>query len=79
MWDLLNYPTTQAVVGIGLILVVTYFGFQVLAGLRPSIRKADTSETDLVSGFEEMRREGDINAQELRNIKAVLGRNPPKS
>ena len=79
MWSLLNHPSTQSVLGVGLVLVTAYLGVQVLRSLRPSISKADTSQTDLAGGFEEMQREGDINAQELRNIKAVLERNPPRS
>lgn len=73
-----SHPVMQAVIGIGLVFVSAYLGVLVIKSLRPSTPKADTSQTDLAGGFEEMRREGDINAQELRNIKAVLERNPPK-
>jgi hypothetical protein len=65
--------------GIGTVLLIAYFGIRVTNALRPSSIKADTSQTDLARGFEEMQREGDINAHELRNIKAVLERNPPRS
>jgi len=79
MWALLNHPSTQAAFGIGMVFVIAYFGIRVTKSLRPSTIKADTSQSELARGFEEMRREGDINAQELRNIKAVLERNPPRS
>lgn len=79
MWSLWNHPSTQAVLAAGLVLVAAFLGVRVLRSLRPSISKADTSQTSLTGGFEEMQREGDINALELRNIKAVLERNPPRS
>ena len=79
MWDLLGHPTVRAVLLIGFVLVVAYIGFQVVFALRPNSSIADTSPTELGSEFEEMRSGGDINEEELRNIKAVLGRDRPKS
>jgi hypothetical protein len=79
MWDLLGHPTVRAVLVIGFVLVVAYFGFQVIFALRPNTSTADTSPTDLLSDFEEMQSGGDINEEELRNIKSVLGRDRQQS
>ena len=79
MGDWLRHPATQTVLGIGVVLVASYYGFRILMALRPSTSKADTSATDLVGDFEEMQTAGDISAEELRNIRAVLGRNQQQS
>ena len=78
MWDLLDIPVVQAILGVTLLLVAIYVGYRVIVALRPSTSKADTSVHDLLNDFEEMQLEGDINAQELRSIKALLGNSQQK-
>ena len=74
MWDLLSQPVVQAVLAVAFLLVALMVGYQVLVGLRPSTCKADTSVEELAHNFEEMRHDGEIDDQELRKIKAVLGK-----
>jgi hypothetical protein len=79
MWDLLAHPTVRSVLVVVVVLVVAYIGFQVLFALRPKTSIADINPTELMTDFEEMQSGGDINEEELRNIKAVLGRNHHKT
>lgn len=76
MWELLDHPTVRAVLVLGVVLLIAYFGFQVIFALRPNTSTSHTNPTDLASEFEEMRSGGDISDEELRNIKSVLGRDP---
>lgn len=72
MTDWLSLPTLQAVVGVVLLLAVIYGGLQAILALRPSTCKVDTCVDHLAQNFEEMRLEGDISDEELRNIRSVL-------
>ncbi len=74
MWDWLSLPALQAVVAVVLLLAVIYSGLQALLALRPSTCKVVTNVEHLAQNFEEMRLEGDISDEELRNIKSVLGK-----
>ncbi len=74
MWDWLSLPAVQAVMGVVLLLAILYGGVQAILALRPSTCKVDTNVEYLAENFEEMRLEGDISDQELRNIKSVLGK-----
>ncbi len=74
MADWLSLPTLQAVVGVVLLLAAIYGGLQATLALRPSTCKVDTCVDHLAQNFEEMRLEGDISDEELRNIKSVLGK-----
>ena len=65
----------EAVIVVAIVLAVAYVGFRYLSYLRPKTSKDDTSPTDLLSDLEELRSGGDISEEELRSIKAVLGRN----
>jgi hypothetical protein len=78
MWDLLGHTYVRVVLVSAAVLVVAYAGLRVVLALRPKTSIDDTSPTDLMSDFEEMRSGGDINEEELRNIKAVLGRDRHK-
>lgn len=75
MWDLLAQPTVRSIIVVVIVLVVAYIGIQVLFALRPKTSTADINPTGLMTDFEEMQSAGDINEEELRNIRAVLGRN----
>lgn len=74
MWELLSQPTVQAILAVAVLLVVVAVGYQVVVHLRPTTIKADTSVDHLAQNFEEMQLGGDIDADELRKIKAVLGK-----
>jgi uncharacterized membrane protein len=78
MLDLLNQPTVQAALGVAGLLIVIFVSYHVIVALRPSTSKDDMSDRDLASDFEEMRLGGDIDEQELRSIRAVLGRTQSK-
>ncbi len=74
MWELLSQPVVQVVLAVAFLLTAVYVGIGILARLRPSTHKADTSVEHLAENFEEMQLEGDISEAELRRIKSVLGR-----
>lgn len=74
MWEVLSPHAVQAILAILGLMVVVFVGFQVLTALRPSTSKADTSPPSLGQDFEEMYLEGDVDAEELRRIKTVLGK-----
>ncbi|MBX3423762.1 MAG: hypothetical protein KF752_19575 [Pirellulaceae bacterium] len=74
MRDFLNALSVRAALGFGLVFVLAYFGIRLIVLVRRSITTGDTSQTDLAAEFQEMRGTGDISAEELRNIQAVLGR-----
>jgi len=72
MWDLLSQTKVQAALGTVSLLLVLFVAYRVIEALRPATSKDDTIDRDLGQDFEEMRLGGDINAEELRSIKAVL-------
>lgn len=74
MWDLLSRPAVQALLGLAVVMIAVYFAYRVIMSLRPSDSKADMSDLDLAKDFEEMRLGGDINEEELRSIKTVIGK-----
>lgn len=78
MWDLLAHPTARSILMVVVVLVAAYVAIQLLLALRPKTSIGDINPTELMTDFEEMRSGGDINEEELRNIKAVLGRNQHK-
>ncbi len=78
MWELLQQPVAQALLSMAGLLIVVYGAYRVIEALRPSTCKADISDRDLAHDFEEMRREGDINEEELRSIRAVIGKTQGK-
>jgi hypothetical protein len=59
------------------LLVMLVLAVAVVRRLRDSIRSDKVGEADLLTNFQEMRREGDINDAEFRNIRAVLGSKRP--
>lgn len=72
MWDLLSQTKVQAALGTVSLLLVLFVAYRVIEALRPATSKDDTIDRDLGQDFEEMRLGGDINAEELRSIRAVL-------
>ena len=78
MSDFLGQPSVQALLSVAGLLVMVYGAYRVIEALRPSTSKADISDRDLASDFEEMRLEGDIDEEELRSIRAVIGKTQGK-
>ena len=74
MWELLTIPTVQAAAAVLVMSAAVFVGWQVALALRPATSKADTSVDDLAQNFEEMQLGGDISCEELRTIRAVLGK-----
>ncbi len=72
MLDLLSRSYVQAglsVLGLMIVSLVAYF---ILSRLRDLSSDDRSLTTDLMKNFEEMRREGDINEKEFRNIQSLL-------
>src|SRR5687768_1810113 len=57
----------------GILLVMLVIAAMVVRRLRDSAKGDRPTSGDLLSNFQEMRREGDIDDAEFRNIKSVLG------
>jgi hypothetical protein len=57
----------------GILLVMLVIAAMVVRRLRDSAKGDRQISGDLLSNFQEMRREGDIDDAEFRNIKSVLG------
>jgi hypothetical protein len=74
MWEWLSMPAVQAAAAIAIVSAAVYIGLRVALALRPATSKADTNVEELAQNFEEMRLEGDISPEELRTIRAVLGK-----
>lgn len=72
VWELLSHPALQAILGVLVLMAVSFIAYQALAKLRGS-NKEDGQLTDLLQkNFEEMRSEGDISEAEFRKISASL-------
>jgi hypothetical protein len=72
MSAVLGHPAVPAVVSVAVLLIVAAISLHVLRRVRRATNIDHTSAVDLVRNFEEMRREGDINAAEFRTITSVL-------
>jgi len=69
---ILGHPAVSATIGVAALLVVSAISLHLLRRVRRVTNIDHTNAADLVRNFEEMRREGDINAAEFRNITSVL-------
>jgi len=79
MLDLLARSYVQAglsVLGLMIVSLVAYF---VLSRLRDLSTDDHALSTDLKKNFEEMRREGDIDEKEFRNIQTLLKKDKKSS
>lgn len=74
MLEMLGNPIVQVALSLTLLAVVIGVAYQWVSSLRDWSRKSENLTVEAMSNFEEMRREGDINEAEFRNIEAVLGR-----
>jgi uncharacterized membrane protein len=78
MREWLDFPVVQALLAVVFVMALVLVGLRVVVALRPSTGKADTSDDYLAQNFEEMQLEGDISDEELRTIKAVIGKTRDK-
>lgn len=69
---ILGHPAVPPIVSVAVLLVLAAIGLYVLRRVRGVTNTDHTNAADLVRNFEEMRREGDINAAEFRTISTVL-------
>lgn len=69
---ILGHPAAPAIVSVVVLLTVAAISVYVLRRVRRVTNIDHTGAADLVRNFEEMRREGDINAAEFRTITSVL-------
>ena len=72
MLDLLSRPHVQAGLSVLGLMIVSLFAYFILSRLRDLSSDDHSLTTDLMKNFEEMRREGDIDEKEFRNIKSLL-------
>ncbi|MFN7732692.1 MAG: hypothetical protein ACK5OB_12365 [Pirellula sp.] len=71
--DVLSDPVVQSVLGVVILLVISAVALFALSRLRDSNTDNQRPDELLAKNFEEMRSEGDIDEQEFRKIKALLG------
>lgn len=74
MSEFLGNSVVQVALSLLLLAAVVGFASHFLSSLRDWSRKSENLTMESAMNFEEMRREGDINEAEFRNIEAVLGR-----
>ncbi|MCU0717462.1 MAG: hypothetical protein MUD03_15190 [Pirellula sp.] len=72
VWDLLSHPALQAILGVLVLMAVSFIAYQALAKLRGSTKEDGQLADLLQKNFEEMRSEGDISEAEFRKISASL-------
>ena len=79
MLDLLSRSYVQAGLSILGLMIVSLAAYFVLSRLRDLSTDDHALSTDLKKNFEEMRREGDIDEKEFRNIQSLVKKNtkPP--
>lgn len=69
---ILGHPAVPPIVSVAVLLGLAALALYVLRRVRRVTNIGHTNAADLVRNFEEMRREGDINAAEFRTITTVL-------
>ena len=72
MFDFLATPSAQVVLYVAALLVMLVVAFYVVQRLRDFDDEDTVSASDLMTNFQEMHEEGDINGMEYRTIKTVL-------
>ena len=78
MDKLLNSLGIEMVLWGTVLLILIILAVAIVRRLRDSIKSDTGHQADLLTNFQEMRREGDINDAEFRNIRAVLGVSRPR-
>lgn len=79
MSDLLSRSYVQAGLSVLGLLVVSLIAYYVVSRLRDLSSNDHTLTSDLMKNFEEMRREGDIDEKEFRNIQSLVKRDADSS
>ena len=79
MLDLLSRSYVQAGLSILGLMIVSLAAYFVLSRLRDLSTDDHALSTDLKKNFEEMRREGDIDEKEFRNIQSLLDKDQKSS
>lgn len=79
MLDLLSRSYVQAGLSILGLMIVSMSAYFVLSRLRDLSTDDHALSTDLKKNFEEMRREGDIDEKEFRNIQSLLDKEQKSS
>ena len=69
----LTEPVPQAVLWTSVLSVVVAVGCFIVQRFRDGAEENEVSASDLLTNFEEMHREGDLNESEYRTIKTALG------
>ena len=79
MLDLLSRSYVQAGLSILGLMIVSLVAYFVLSRLRDLSSDDHSLSSDHMKNFEEMRREGDIDEKEFRNIQSLVKKNtkPP--
>ncbi len=72
MLDLLSRSYVQAGLSVLGLMIVSMVAYLVLSRLRDLSSDDHSLTTDLMKNFEEMRREGDIDEKEFRNIQSLV-------
>ncbi len=70
--DWLLHPAFQALLGVLILLIVSFAAYCALAKLRGSTNQDHGLHEALQKNFEEMRSEGDISETEFRRISSVI-------
>lgn len=79
MLDLLSRSYVQAGLSILGLMIVSMAAYFVLSRLRDLSTDDHALSTELKKNFEEMRREGDIDEKEFRNIQSLLDKDQKSS
>jgi uncharacterized membrane protein len=80
VWELFAAPTTQAVLGVLVLCIVSGAGFYLVSSFRDSAANDRSEPLDRQAFLREIRREGDISELEYRTIQsAVDGRSARES
>jgi uncharacterized membrane protein len=79
MLDLLSRSYVQAGLSVLGLLIVSLVAYFLLSRLRDLSSDDHSLSTDLMKNFEEMRRQGDIDEKEFRNIQSLVKRDSESS
>lgn len=73
MLEFLRTTPAQATIWGSVLIVLCLIGVFLVKRIRDRVDNEGPSASDLLSGFRNLREEGDITPQEFQQIKAVLG------
>ena len=73
MWKFLATPPAQAVMSVGVLLILIAIGFYLVRRFAYRADEDQPGTHQHLTNFREMHHQGDIDETEFRNIKTVLG------